>query len=205
MRLLRLPIERPVAGAAVADDAGELVRAAAGGDKEAWRALVQRFSGLVWSITRAYHLSRADAADVSQTTWLRLAEHIGAIENPDRVGAWLATAARRECLQNIRANARAVPTDDMTRLDRPTGEDNPTEAEVLRAETEREQGLRAKAVWAAVARLPLRCRQLLRILMASPPPSYAEVAAALDLPVGSIGPTRARCLQRLRQELAGCI
>ena len=206
MRLLRLPAERPVAGAAVADDdAGELVRAAAGGDKDAWRALVQRFSGLVWSITRAYHLSRADAADVSQTTWLRLAEHIGAIENPDRVGAWLATAARRECLQNIRANARAVPTDDMTRLDHPTGEDNPTEAEVLRAETEREQGLRAQAVWKAVAQLPLRCRQLLRILMASPPPSYAEVAAALDLPVGSIGPTRARCLQRLRQELAGCI
>lgn len=206
MRLLRLPAaERPVAGAAVADDdAGELVRAAAGGDKDAWRALVQRFSGLVWSITRAYHLSRADAADVSQTTWLRLAEHIGTIDNPDRVGAWLATAARRECLQNIRANARAVPTDDMTRLDHP-GEDNPTEDEVLRAETEREQRLRAKALWQAVTRLPLRCRQLLTVLMASPPPSYAEVAAALDLPVGSIGPTRARCLQRLRQELAGCI
>jgi RNA polymerase sigma factor (sigma-70 family) len=206
VRLLRLPAaERPVAGAAVADDdAGELVRAAAGGDKDAWRALVQRFSGLVWSITRAYHLSRADAADVSQTTWLRLAEHIGTIDNPDRVGAWLATAARRECLQNIRANARAVPTDDMTRLDHP-GEDNPTEDEVLRAETEREQRLRAKALWQAVTRLPLRCRQLLTVLMASPPPSYAEVAAALDLPVGSIGPTRARCLQRLRQELAGCI
>jgi RNA polymerase sigma factor (sigma-70 family) len=186
-------------------DTGLLVTAAADGDKAAWQALVQRFSGLVWSITRAYHLSRADAADVSQTTWLRLAEHIDKINNPERVGAWLATAARRECLQNIRANARTTPTEDMTRFDDPGGADNPTEEEVLRAESEREDADRAKVIWRAVARMPLRCRQLLRILMASPPPSYAEVAAALDLPVGSIGPTRARCLQRLRVELAGCI
>lgn len=187
------------------DDTGWLVTAAAEGDKAAWRALVQRFSGLVWSITRAYHLSRADAADVSQTTWLRLAEHIDKINNPERVGAWLATAARRECLQNIRANSRTVPTEDMTRFEDPHGDDNPTEDEVLRAESEREEAHRAKVIWQTIARLPLRCRQLLRILMASPPPSYAQVAAALDLPVGSIGPTRARCLQRLRQELAACI
>jgi RNA polymerase sigma factor (sigma-70 family) len=187
------------------DDIGWLVTAAADGDKAAWQALVQRFSGLVWSITRAYHLSRADAADVSQTTWLRLAEHIDKLNNPERVGAWLATAARRECLQNIRANARTVPTEDMTRFEDPEGDDNPTEEEVLRAESEREDAHRAKVIWRTIARLPLRCRQLLRILMTSPPPSYAEVAAALDLPVGSIGPTRARCLQRLRQELAGCI
>jgi RNA polymerase sigma factor (sigma-70 family) len=187
------------------DDTGLLVTAAAGGDKTAWQALVQRFSGLVWSITRAYHLSRADAADVSQTTWLRLAEHIDKINNPERVGAWLATAARRECLQNIRVNARAVPTEDMTRFDDPASDDNPTEGEVLRAESEREEADRAKVIWQAIARLSLRCQQLLRILMTSPPPSYAEVAAALDLPVGSIGPTRARCLQRLRVELAGCI
>jgi RNA polymerase sigma factor (sigma-70 family) len=187
------------------DDIGWLVTAAADGDKAAWQALVQRFSGLVWSITRAYHLSRADAADVSQTTWLRLAEHIDKLNNPERVGAWLATAARRECLQNIRANARTVPTEDMTRFEDPEGDDNPTEEEVLRAESEREDAHRAKVMWRTIARLPLRCRQLLRILMTSPPPSYAEVAAALDLPVGSIGPTRARCLQRLRQDLAGCI
>ncbi len=187
------------------DDTRLLVTAAAGGDKAAWQVLVQRFSGLVWSITRAYHLSRADAADVSQTTWLRLAEHIDKINNPERIGAWLATAARRECLQNIRANARAMPTEDMTRFEDPAGDDNPTEEEVLRAESEREAAERAKLIWRTIAQLPLRCRQLLRILMASPPPSYAEVAAALDLPVGSIGPTRARCLQRLRLELAGCI
>jgi RNA polymerase sigma factor (sigma-70 family) len=187
------------------ENTGALVTAAAAGDKSAWTALVERFSGLVWSITRAYQLSSADAADVSQTTWLRLAEHIGKINNPERVGAWLATAARRECLQNIRVNARAVPTEDMTRFDDPAAEDNPTEEEILRAESEREDARRVKLIWQAVARMPLRCRQLLRILMTSPPPSYAEVAAALDLPVGSIGPTRARCLQQLRQQLAGCI
>ena len=205
MRLLRLPAARPVAGAGVADeDPGWLVTAAAGGDQAAWEALVERFSGLIWAITRAYRLSRADAADVSQTTWLRLAEHIDKIENADRIGAWLATAARRECLQNIRTKARTVPTEDMSWFDTDS-DDNPTEAEVLRAEREREEEHRASVLWQAVERLPARCRELIRILMAEPPPRYAEVAAALDLPVGSIGPTRARCLQRLRRELGGCI
>jgi RNA polymerase sigma factor (sigma-70 family) len=183
------------------DDTGSLVTAAAAGDKAAWQALVERFSGMVWSIARAYRLSRADAADVSQTAWLRLAENIGKINNPERVGAWLATAARRECLQNIRANARTVPTEDMALFDDVETDASPVEAEVLQAESERETAHRARAVWQALGRLPVRCQQLLRVLMASPPPSYAEVAAALDLPVGSIGPTRARCLQRLRQEL----
>ena len=187
-------------GAVSDEDPGWLVTAAAGGDQAAWHALVERFSGLVWSITRAYRLNRADAADVSQTTWLRLAEHIDKIDNPGRAGAWLATAARRECLQHIKAKTRTVPTEDMTRFDA-ASDDNPTEAEVLRAESEREEAHRARLLWQAVGRLPERCRQLIRILMASPPPSYAEVAAALDLPVGSIGPTRARCLQRLRREL----
>jgi RNA polymerase sigma factor (sigma-70 family) len=183
------------------DDTGSLVTAAAAGDKVAWQALVERFSAMVWSIARAYRLSRADAADVSQTTWLRLAENISKINNPERVGAWLATAVRRECLQNIRANARIVPTEDMALFDDVGADPNPVEAEVLRAESERENARRARIVWQALGRLPARCQQLLRVLMASPPPSYAEVAAALDLPVGSIGPTRARCLQRLRQEL----
>jgi RNA polymerase sigma factor (sigma-70 family) len=191
-----------IAGRPVTDeDTGSLVTAAAAGDKAAWQALVERFSGLVWSIARAHRLSRADAADVSQTTWLRLAENIHKINNPERVGAWLATAARRECLQCIRQSSRSVPTDDMALFDDTGTGDNPTEAEVLRAEAEREEAVRSKQLWRALGRLPVRCQQLLRILMASPPPSYAEVAVALGLPVGGIGPTRARCLQRLRQEL----
>jgi RNA polymerase sigma factor (sigma-70 family) len=185
------------------DDTGQLVRGAAGGDEVAWRGLVERFSGLVWAVARAYRLTHADAADVYQTTWLRLAEHIGRIEQPDRVGAWLATAARRECLQSLRMSAKSAPTDDMDRLDITPAVGNPTEEAVLAAETEREDAARAAAMWRAFERLSGRCRELLRILMASPPPSYAEVAAALELPLGSIGPTRARCLQRLREEMAG--
>jgi RNA polymerase sigma factor (sigma-70 family) len=183
-------------------DIGSAVKAAAGGDKAAWRALVEHFSGLVWSITRAYRLGDADAADVCQTTWLRLAENIHRINHPERVGAWLATATRRECLRNIRASARTVPTDDVTRFDL-ADDDNPTEEAVIEAESEREAAQRRTALWRAVGRLSGRCRELLRVLMASPPPSYTDVAAALDIPIGSIGPTRARCLERLRQELTG--
>jgi DNA-directed RNA polymerase specialized sigma24 family protein len=93
----------------------------------------------------------------------------------------------------------------MALLERPPADDNPTEEAVLRAEREHQDAEEAAALWRAAQRLPGRCRQLLRILMASPPPSYAEVAAALDVPIGSIGPTRARCLERLRQELTGGI
>ena len=185
------------------DDTGLLVRGAAGGDEAAWRGLVTRFSSLVWAVARAHRLTNADAADVYQTTWLRLAEHIGRIEHPERVGAWLATAARRECLQSLRSAAKTAPTDDMDRLDITPAVGNPTEEAVLAAETEREDAARAAAMWRAFDRLSGRCRELLRILMASPPPSYAEVGAALGLPLGSIGPTRARCLQRLREEMAG--
>jgi RNA polymerase sigma factor (sigma-70 family) len=189
-------------GAVELGDTGQLVTRAASGDEVAWQGLVELFGGLVWSVTRAYRLANADAADVFQTTWLRLAEHIRRLDHPDRVGAWLATAARRECLQSLRSAGRAVPTDDLDRLEGAPALDNPTEEAILEAEQEREDAARAETLWSAVSRLPARCHQLLRVLMASPPPSYAEVAAALGLPVGSIGPTRARCLQALREKLA---
>jgi RNA polymerase sigma factor (sigma-70 family) len=184
-------------------DIGRAVVAAAGGDAAAWQLLVERFSGLIWSITRAFRLASDDAADVFQTTWLLLAEHIDRINNPERVGAWLATATRRECLRCIRMSRRTIPTGDITLLEHKPVDDDPTQEAVLRAERERQNAEQSAAIWLAAERLPEGCRRLLRILMASPPPSYAEVAAALDLPVGSIGPTRARCLERLRQELSG--
>src|SRR5262249_60471346 len=130
-------------------DSCQLVRAAAGGDEVAWRGLVDRFSGLVWAVARAHRLADADAADVFQTTWLRLAEHIRRIDHPDRVGAWIATAARRECLQSIRAAGRTLPTDDMDRLDFTPVTGNPTEEMVLAAEQEREDADRAALVWRA--------------------------------------------------------
>ncbi len=185
------------------DEVGGLVRSAAAGDGAAWTALVEQFSGLVWAVTRGYRLGPADAADVSQTTWLRLAEHLDRISSPERVGAWLATTARRESLRISRAGARTVPVDDTTLAGLGHADHHTPEQAVLDAEQAMLDSQRAQQVWRAFRGLSARCQQLLRVLMATPPPSYAEVAAALGMPVGSIGPSRARCLDRLRLMLAG--
>jgi RNA polymerase sigma factor (sigma-70 family) len=189
--------------AAAEAEAGDLVRAALGGDEVSWEALVQRYSGLVWSVARGYRLGQADAADVFQTTWLRLAEHLGRLSNPGQVGAWLATTARREALRTARGAARMAPADDATLVALGHVDHYSPEHAALDAEQARLDADRAASLWRAFGGLPGRCRELLRILIAMPPPSYGEVAAALDMPVGSIGPTRARCLRRLRELLAG--
>jgi RNA polymerase sigma factor (sigma-70 family) len=172
-------------------DLAALVRAAAGGDQRAWERLVDRFSGLVWSVARAHGLNRADAADVSQTAWLRLVEHLHRLRDPERVGTWLASTARHEALRILRRDRRQVPVGDDADLEGPGSESQSTEAWALAAE-------RSDLLWRAFAALPRRCQQLLRVLMADPPPSYQQVAVALDMPIGSIGPTRGRCLDRLR-------
>lgn len=173
---------------------GELVRAAAQGDQAAWNALVERFAALVWSVTRAHRLNNADAADVSQTTWLRLVEHLGRLRDPDRVAGWLATTARNECLRVIRKAGRQIPTGDDQDFDGIDITDTAPELPVLAAE-------RDKGLWHTFATLPPRCQTLLRLLMTDPPTAYDDIAAALDMPVGSIGPTRGRCLENLRQRL----
>ena len=185
------------------DEVRGLVTAAAGGDGAAWKAIVERFSGLVWAITRGYRLDAADAADVFQTTWLRLAEHLDRITNPERVGAWLATTARRESLRVARATPRTVLADDTALVGAGYVDHQTPEQAVLDAEQAMLDSERARQVWRAFRKLSASCQQLLRVLMAVPPPSYAEVAAALDMPIGSIGPSRARCLDRLRQLLTG--
>jgi RNA polymerase sigma factor (sigma-70 family) len=183
------------------DHPGVLVRSAAGGNEAAWAALVQRFSGLVWSIARAHQLGTADAEEVFQTTWLRLTENVSRLKDPERVGAWLATTARNESLKVIRLGTRATVTDDPSQLDRGSDEGTPEDV-VIESEEGAARARRLRQVWSAFWRLPGRCQQLLRMLIASPPPSYADIAVALDIAVGSIGPTRARCLQQLRTLLA---
>jgi RNA polymerase sigma factor (sigma-70 family) len=181
------------------DVVADLVRGAADGDDRCWSTLVERFSRLVWSIARSFNLSDADAADVSQTTWLRLAEHVGHIEHPERVGAWLATTARRECMRVKRLSTRAVPTDDFDDFD--VDELNVRTAADARLLT----GARDRSLWNAFSGLPERQRTLLLLLVADPPLSYREIADTLGMPIGSIGPTRARtlvCLRR-RVEAAG--
>lgn len=170
------------------------VRAAASGDDQAWSALVERFNGLVWSVARAHRLGDADAADVVQTTWLRLVEHLDRLRQPEQVGSWLATTARRECLRVLRHAARQQPYEEPPM---PPAADSPAHAPEPAALAREASAL----LWRSLEQLSPRCQRLLRVLMADPPPSYQEVAVALDMPVGSIGPTRGRCLDCLRRRL----
>jgi RNA polymerase sigma factor (sigma-70 family) len=168
-----------------------LLSAALAGDEAAWGAIVDRFAGLVWATTRAHRLSAADAADATQTTWLRLVEHLDRIQDPERLGAWLATTARHECLRLIRLRGRELPSDEPSLFDAPAA-DAPLDQRLLTRE-------RDSALQRALATIGERCQALLRLLAAVEPPSYEEIGAALGMPVGAIGPTRARCLEKLRR------
>jgi RNA polymerase sigma factor (sigma-70 family) len=175
-------------GAAIA----ELVHRAAGGDQQAWNALVEKFAATVWAIARAHRLNEASAADVSQTTWLRLVEHLDRIKQPERVGAWLATTARRESLRVLRVAARQVPTgEDFNVLADP--------APAVPFENGAETKERDRVLSELVSRLPSRCQLILRLLSAETPLSYRDISESLEMPIGSIGPTRGRCLEHLRR------
>ena len=174
------------------DDVAQLVARAADHDGLAWNALVDRFGGVVWAVTRAHRLSAADAADVAQYTWMRLVENLDQIREPEYLSTWLATTARRECLSLIRQAARTIPYGDEL-PERPSDDPHPGER-LSRQE-------RRKAVHAAVERLDLRHRVLLRMLSSQPKPSYEEIGTTLGMPIGSIGPTRARALEHLRREV----
>lgn len=168
-----------------------LLRAAEAGSQAAWDSLVGRFGGLLWSVARAHRLSAADAGDAVQMTWLRLVENLGRIEDPERLAGWLATTARHECLRTLRRSGREpLSVDGETTVDVPD-QAAPLDTRLLNEE-------RDAQLWESFGGLGSRCQQLLRVLMADPAPSYAEVSAALDMPIGSIGPTRGRCLQQLR-------
>jgi len=172
-----------------------LVQRAAGGDQRAWQRLVDQYARLIWSMTRDFKLTESDAADVAQVTWLRLLEHIDQLEQPARVGSWLAATARHECLRRLAARKRIVLVRDHTALNGVVAHQQPEIDERLLADE------RAGEVREALARLPWQWQRLLELLMADPPASYAEISDQLGLPVGSIGPTRGRCLARLRDLL----
>jgi RNA polymerase sigma factor (sigma-70 family) len=168
----------------------QLVRAAADGDKAAWDQLVEAFSGLVWSVVRGHGLYGAEAADVSQTVWLRFVEHLHRLREPERAGAWLATTARHECLRVLRRRGRATATATPPDVPDVSADADPGARVVATEEHE--------LLMAGLERVSEQCQTLLRLLIADPPLSYDDIAAVLEMPKGSIGPTRQRCLVRLR-------
>ena len=195
-RLREDPAEAARVDALAADpdddpSAAALVTRAAAGDPAAWGEIVERYAPLVWSICRRFQLSGQDTEDVAQNVWLLVIEHLGRLREPAALPGWLATTTRRECLRVVTAAQK--PERAGTKLDEALqlADVAAIEEEILAAE-------RNIALTAALDGLPPRCRQLLAMLMADPPCSYAEISAALNIPVGSIGPQRARCLQRLR-------
>jgi len=171
---------------------GELLDGAARGDEPSWTALVDRFGGLVWSVARSFGLDRASVEDVTQTVWLRLAEHCGRIHEPDRLAGWLSTTTRNEALRVLRCRQRVAPQEQVIELDHST--EPPVDDALLGAETLAE-------VLRAFALLDEDSQRLLRLLCVVPPLDYATISELTGRPVGSIGPTRQRCLQKLRNLL----
>ena len=168
-----------------------LVRAAKRGDEGAWEALVHRFTPAVRSVARDYRLPPHDVDDVVQACWLALLEGLHRVREPDAVGAWLVTAARRRALRARRCRERDVPVGSVLQEDAAAG----ACVENAVAEAERVQALRE-----ALGRLPGRQRRLLEALIARPDLSHAEIAGRLGMPQGSVGPTRSRGLERLRMD-----
>jgi RNA polymerase sigma factor (sigma-70 family) len=191
----------PLPGAAADAVAGNLpavavlVTRARNGDKQAWDELVERYAPLIWSICRRYQLCRVDADDVGQYVWLQLVDKLALLRNPAALPGWLATTTRRECSRVLREARKEAPGRWLDAADIPDKMAEVVESELLRAE-------RHAALREAFADLPADSRQLIAMLMQDPPVPYAEISAKLGIPVGSIGPTRSRCLEKLRRHPA---
>jgi len=174
----------------------ELVTRARNGDEQAWGALVERYAPLIWSICRKHRLTEADAEDVAQSIWLRLVDQLDRVRDPAALPGWLATTTRRECARVVRAAQGPLAAGYVLDAEILPDEHGETaEEELLVAE-------RHAALRAAFADLPLLHQRLITMITADPPVPYAEISARLGIAVGGIGPTRARCLDRLRRHPA---
>ena len=172
----------------------DLVTRARNGDKQAWDALVERYAPLIWSICRHHRLADADAQDVGQVIWLHLVEHLDNLRDPAALPGWLVTTTRRECCRVLHTKSK-LPTNGQVLEDMPDEQNQTAEHGVLVAE-------RNAALREAVARLPPGCQRLLTLLIADPPVPYTEISARLGIAIGSIGPNRRRCLDKLRRDPA---
>jgi RNA polymerase sigma factor (sigma-70 family) len=172
-----------------------LVARARAGDQQAWNELVERYAPLVWSICRRYRLAPPDAADVGQSVWLALIDQLDDLREPAALPGWLATATRRECGRVLRRAARSRPCDPLDFDVLSGGQAAEDDADLLTAE-------RHAALRAAFEDLPPACQQLIALFIGPRSRSYAEIGTLLGLPIGSIGPNRRRCLERMRRHPA---
>ena len=169
-----------------------LVTRASEGDHDAWHELVDRYAALGYTICTRYRLSNHGTEDVGQNVWLLLVEQLGKLREPAALPGWLATTTARECLRVVTAASKTerlgTGLDDSVLF----ADDAAIDEEILVAE-------RNATLRAAFAELPSRCQRLLSMIVSDPPHSYAEIHAELGIAVGSIGPQRARCLERMRR------
>jgi RNA polymerase sigma factor (sigma-70 family) len=189
-----LSTTRPEAGTSRWAVAADRFRAWLDGDSAALDELVRTLTPVLWQVARAYGLDRHRAEDVVQTTWLTLVRKRDTIEDPQAVSSWLTTTARRESWRVSRVGTRLVPVED----------------EELTLEADVSPGVDGDIVdaderirlWSMVGQLSDRCQRLLRIIAFDDRPDYAGIARDLEMPMGSIGPTRGRCLAKLKDLLA---
>jgi RNA polymerase sigma factor (sigma-70 family) len=174
------------------DSLSATVEAAKNGDQDAWNRLVERFIPLVMSVAKRYRLSSDDAADLNQTLWLRLVEHLDQLREPKALPGWIVTTTRNEALRLLKTRNRSVAVDPLSGFGLESADGPELDEELLREE-------RHRALREGLSQLRPRHRDLLLLLIAEPPLSYDEISARLDMPKGSIGPTRARILDELRK------
>ena len=168
-----------------------LARDAAAGNEHAWTELVRRLDGVLRGVARRYRLASADVDDVVQTTWLRAVDHVGRLHDPGAIAGWLVVTTRREAMRTLQRGVREVLTDDTAAIDDP----DPAGPDAHAIERERRAALHT-----AVERLEGRQRVLLTSMLSTPAPTYEQLSTRLEMPVGSIGPTRDRALARLRDD-----
>ena len=177
-------------------DVATLVDGARRGSQAAWDQLVERYLPLVTSVVRRHGVTGVDADDVNQTVWLRLVEHLDRLDDPRALPGWLVAVARHECYRTGRLRNRSVPTDPQASATFERPDHTPDLLAQLVADERR------TALVDGLLELPAQRRELLLLLTEDPPPSYAEISRRCGIPVGSIGPTRARALEQLRRTRA---
>ncbi|MDF5756970.1 sigma-70 family RNA polymerase sigma factor [Spongiactinospora sp. TRM90649] len=171
-----------------------LVKRASTGDQGAWNDLVERYAPMVWSICRQYRLDRRDVDDVAQQVWMAAVEHLGELHDPGKMGSWLATTTKRECSRVLRAGRQHETVED------PLDFEMTADDRSILIEDEVEAAERNAVLRTAFTALSPPCRRMLSLLLEEMP--YNEISARLGIPIGSVGPTRARCLAKLRSHPA---